>query len=84
MVLRGRSWSAAIASAWSNLPFRSEVGTPLSPMPPTPGDPYRADHLVEGHLEMLLEDTKNPLAPELKRVRACNWTCNWVSVCVYQ
>lgn len=31
------------------------------------GDPYRADHLVEGCLEGLLEDAKNPLTPELKR-----------------
>jgi len=35
--------------------------------PTPPGDPYRADHLVEAQLEALLEDTKAPLAPELKR-----------------
>ncbi|GBF92515.1 hypothetical protein Rsub_04619 [Raphidocelis subcapitata] len=31
------------------------------------GDPYRADHLVEGHLEALLEDTKAPLPAAEKR-----------------
>ncbi|KAI8468120.1 MAG: hypothetical protein J3K34DRAFT_428181 [Monoraphidium minutum] len=31
------------------------------------GDPYRADHLLEGHLEALLEDTKAPPTAELKR-----------------
>jgi hypothetical protein len=38
--------------------------------PTKTGDPYRADHLVEGHLEALLEDTKAPLpAAEAKEVR---------------
>jgi hypothetical protein len=46
------------------------ASTPLLGCRPCPsGDPYRADHLVEGHLEGLLEDAKNPLTPELKRVR---------------
>jgi hypothetical protein len=33
------------------------------------GDCYRADHLLEGHLEALLEDKKNPLTPEQRKVR---------------
>lgn len=33
------------------------------------GDCYRADHLLEGHLEGLLEDKKNPLTPEKRKVR---------------
>jgi hypothetical protein len=33
------------------------------------GDCHRADHLLEGHLEALLEDKKNPLTPEQTRVR---------------
>jgi hypothetical protein len=33
------------------------------------GDCYRADHLLENHLEALLEDSKNPLSAEQKKVR---------------
>lgn len=40
---------------------------PPSPSQKLTGDPYRADHLVEGALEALLEDAKNPLAPEARR-----------------
>ena len=33
------------------------------------GEPYRADHLLEGHLEAALEGTaKEPLSPEAKEV----------------
>lgn len=31
------------------------------------GDCHRADHLLEHHLEALLEDTKNPLPPETQK-----------------
>jgi hypothetical protein len=34
-----------------------------------PGDCYRADHLLEAAIEGALEDAKNPLSPEAKRVR---------------
>lgn len=34
------------------------------------GDCYRADHLLEGHLEALLEDTKHPLTAEQTSVGA--------------
>lgn len=32
------------------------------------GECYRADHLLEHHLEALLEDTKNPLPADKKKV----------------
>jgi len=32
------------------------------------GEPYRADHLLEAHLEAALEGTKEPLSPEAKEV----------------
>lgn len=35
------------------------------------GDCHRADHLLEGHLEALLEDTKHPLSAEQTRVGGC-------------
>lgn len=34
------------------------------------GDCYRADHLLEAAIEAALEDAKNPLSPEAKRVSA--------------
>ena len=33
------------------------------------GEPYRADHLLEVHLEAALEDTKTPLSPADREVR---------------
>lgn len=32
------------------------------------GDCYRADHLLEAAIEAALEDAKNPLSPQAKRV----------------
>ena len=37
------------------------------------GEPYRADHLLEHHLEALLEDKKKPLSPV--DVEVCNSAC---------
>ena len=34
------------------------------------GDCHRADHLLEHHLEALLEDQKKPLPPETQKARA--------------
>lgn len=34
------------------------------------GDCHRADHLLEGALEALLEDRKNPASPEAAKVGA--------------
>lgn len=34
------------------------------------GDCYRADHLLEAAIEAALEDTKNPLSPQARKVRA--------------
>ena len=39
------------------------------------GDCHRADHLLEHHLEALLEDTQNPLPPETQKVRLCDDLC---------
>jgi glycyl-tRNA synthetase len=41
------------------------------------GDCYRADHLLENHLEALLEDVKNPLSAEAKRVRGAAARVLW-------
>ena len=45
------------------------------------GDCYRADHLLEGALEGLLEDAKNPPGAEAAKARALSCRCCGVATC---
>ena len=39
------------------------------------GDCHRADHLLKGHLEALLEDKKTPLSSDKAQVCQCTMLC---------